>query len=255
MTDGSVTLPSSMNSSGFAKLEHFVDDFPSSSDFVLLDHLEEEDDQQDCASTLSISSNTFSIYSPEDTTISFSRPSLDKDTNHRMPRHRFVQNLAGSFSKDDRDPSPTTSAVEEGRHRAVHNFTTNIIQQLPSNVNLRQQYENHAVASSKSSKATRGLPHKKSNLALLPVSSSSSLSHQYKIASVPLKKTAIESEVRSFLQRADLESTTKAQVKAHLIKYARLDENDLVAMNFVNDCIEKVTTELLKQPNERRYDQ
>jgi hypothetical protein len=262
MTDGSATLPSSMNSSGFAKMDQQIDDLPSTNDLVLLDHLQDDDDQQDRASTLSISSNTFSIYSPEDVTdpvvvsLRHHRHPLDQDmsvTTDRMPRHRLVQNLTSSSSSEDdpHDASPLPIAVEEGRRRAVHNFNTTIIQQPPSNVNLRQQYENHATApKSILLKATRRLPHKKSNMAM---SSSSSLSHQYKkmnIEGAPVKKTAIEAEVRSFLQRADLESTTKAQVKTHLIKYARVDENDPVVMKFVNDCIEQVTTELLNQQGE-----
>lgn len=280
MTDGSATLSSSMNSSGFAKLDHMpLDDAPSthvSSDLVLLDHHPFEEDQQDCASTLSISSNTFSIYMSEDTATaamdsSSSRhhhdhhryqESIPKD---RMPRHRLVQNLHTSNEDDDDDPHLPSAAMavvtDEGRHRAVHNFTTAIIQQPSSNINLRQQYENPSTHNNKSTVLkSRRLPHKKSNRALLPMTSSNSLSHEYKKMNITtegtsmtlLMKTTMEAEIRHYLQRANLESTTKAQVKAHLVKHVRLDEHDEVVIQFINECIEKVTTELLNQQDERK---
>jgi hypothetical protein len=257
ITDGSETMPSSMNSSGFAKMEHLpVDDLPAAhlpSNLELIDHHHQDED--DRASTLSISSNTFSIYSPEDTTTaaitaasSHPRHPLDHQQQDRMPRHRLVQNLAHPAFEGN--PAPPLAALEEGRHRAVHNFTT-IIQQPPSNLNLRQQYDSHANAPNTLLKARR-LPHKKSHNHVLPMSSSSSLSHQYKKMNVDVSAAKIEAEVRSFLQRADLESTTKAQVKAHLVKHVRVDENDQTVMKYVNDCIEQVTTEMLNQLDDLR---
>lgn len=115
IADGSTVLDS-MNSSGFAKIPN---------EKPVLD-----EEQQDRASTLSISSNTFSIYSPEEDTME-ERPQL--------PRHRIVIHHTQQYHNEE---SVRNDALESGRNRAIHNFTHN---QNPSSATLRQQFENHVT--------------------------------------------------------------------------------------------------------------
>ncbi|KAI8376593.1 chitin synthase-domain-containing protein [Choanephora cucurbitarum] len=71
----------------------------------LVEHLDDVSFQDDRASTLSISSNTFSIHLNED----YNQPTF-------IPRHR----LGNQYQHN---PSSQNN-YSEGRHRAVHNFTT-----------------------------------------------------------------------------------------------------------------------------------
>lgn len=83
------TLLNSMSSSGFAKLHE--------------ETVELECFEDDCSSTLSIASNTFSVFTPD----------LEE---HVMPRHRLVGGSSEMAIIND----------ENGRNRAVHNFTNNL---------------------------------------------------------------------------------------------------------------------------------
>lgn len=115
MTDESTVL-SSVNSSGFAKVPVEENKRISEED--------QEMEQCDRASTLSISSNTFSVYTPE-----------EPPAEERLPRHRLV------MYHNQRSEEPQRKDLQEsGRNRAVHNFNYNA-----SSVNLRQQFENHAT--------------------------------------------------------------------------------------------------------------
>ncbi|GAN04102.1 hypothetical protein MAM1_0055d03561 [Mucor ambiguus] len=259
MADGS-TLPSSLNSSGFAKIPIYPD-HPHHSDDILMntvpiliddDHVmpdkdDGDDEQQDRASTLSISSNTFSIYAPE-------TPSQDPpDAPASLPRHRMALYNSDSQSSEDEQPTPTLhKGLEEGRSRAVHNFTLQQSQpQNASHVNLRQQYDNHATLRNTTNITTPVLFKARrlkkaaaaaaaaSGSAILHAPSSSSLSRHFRntsdstnpsfLRNQPSKSTlntteadlpaAIQAEVKHYLQRMDLESTTRAQVKSHLTQH------------------------------------
>jgi len=261
MADGS-TLPSSLNSSGFAKIPIYPDHQRQSDDILMStmpiliddDHplpdkeaVDNDDEQLDRASTLSISSNTFSIYAPE---MSTQEP---HDVSASLPRHRMaLYNSDSQSSEDDQPTSTTNKGLEEGRSRAVHNFT---LQQ--SNTNTPVLLKSRRL---KKAAATSG--------AILHVPSSSSLSRHFRnmsdstnpsfIRNQPSKSTlntteadlpgAIQAEIKHYLQRMDLESTTRAQVKSHLIQHFgihRIDESDGQLMSFINQCIETVTSDLL----------
>ncbi|KAI8090143.1 chitin synthase-domain-containing protein [Gilbertella persicaria] len=227
--DGIATLPTSLNSSGFAKTPNteslLVDEI------LQADQAEEAYAQDDRTSTLSISSNTFSIRSPE-----------DHNSSTFVPRHRIGNyDSKASFPEDH---------LHEGRHRAVHNLTT--LQQHGSHAKLRQQFENHATMRMN----LMLKPKKPKKIPAMP--SSSSLSRHYyetpksnlitndmNLAQV---QGTIKAEIHDYLQVVDLESTTRAQVKAHLIEHfgpQRINENDEELMNFVNICIEEITFSFL----------
>ncbi|KAL9559197.1 hypothetical protein PS6_000908 [Mucor atramentarius] len=287
MADGS-TLPSSLNSSGFAKMpvysdhQHQSDDILMNTMPILIDDdhplpdkeaVDDDDEQQDRASTLSISSNTFSIYAPE---MSTQEP---HDVPASLPRHRMaLYNSDSQSSEDDQPTSTTNKGLEEGRSRAVHNFTLQQSQQQnASHLNLRQQYDNHATLRNTTNTNTNNPVLLKSRRlkkaaatsgAILHVPSSSSLSRHFRnmsdstnpsfLRNQPSKSTlntteadlpgAIQAEIKHYLQRMDLESTTRAQVKSHLIQQFgvhRIDESDGQLMSFINQCIETVTSDLL----------
>lgn len=296
MTDGS-TLPSSLNSSGFAKIPSYSDHQQHSDEIMMNtmnsdnpilidgDNTPDDDEQQDRASTLSISSKTFSIYTSE---VSYQEQHETHLRNSdRLPRHRIALHNNDSQGLEDDPPSLITNkGLEEGRSRAVHNFTLQQSQQQQnaSHANLRQQYDNHATLRNNINNNNNNTVLLKSrrlkkaaatatatatgNGPILHIPSSSSLSHHFRNMSdstnPPFLKnqsskstlatnevdiqTAIKSEIKLFLQRVNLESTTRAQVKSHLIQHFgihRIDESDGPLMIFINQCIETVTSELL----------
>lgn len=291
MADGS-TLPSSLNSSGFAKIPVYpdTDDMLMTAVPILIDDehvmpdkddlIDDDDEQQDRASTLSISSNTFSIYAPE------TSPQDLHDAPASLPRHRMALYHSDSQSSEDAQPTPPLHrGLEEGRSRAVHNFTLQQSQpQNASHVNLRQQYDSHATLRNTTNTTpvlfkTRRLKKAAATAAasgntILHVPSSSSLSRHFRntsdstnpsfLRNQPSKSTlntaeadlpaAIQAEIRHYLQRMDLESTTRAQVKSHLTHHfgARLvDESDGQLMSFVNQCVDNVTSDLLSSESSK----
>lgn len=294
MADGS-TLPSSLNSSGFAKIPVYPDHsllidedhaVPDKDDLKDDDNEDSDDDeQQDRASTLSISSNTFSIYTPE---IASPDP---HDIPASLPRHRMaLYNSDSQSSEDDQPTPPLHKGLEEGRSRAVHNFTLQPSQpQNASHVNLRQQYDHATLRNTpnittttitttpvlfKSRRLKKAAAAATSSKTILHVPSSSSLSRHFRntsdstnpsfLRNQPSKSTlntteadlpaAIQAEIRHYLQRMDLGSTTRAQVKSHLTQHfgARLlDESDPQLMSFINQCIDSVTNDLLSSDSSK----
>ncbi|CEP17984.1 hypothetical protein [Parasitella parasitica] len=344
MTDGS-TLPSSINSSGFAKIPIYSDNQqqytandifmstmrPNHLALIVDDHSppqgsnsdnsnndytddqdddpdddnnEDDDDQQDRASTLSISSNTFSVCRAdtlqdveEQYGMSLRRPSSD-----RLPRHRLALYTSDSLSASNDQGSSSAvynsrEGLEEGRSRAVHNLASSLHQQqtAASHANLRQQYDNHAAL--RNANTTTALLKSKrlkkvaaaagattsstttatatGNGPILHIPSSSSLSRHFRNMSDSTSspsflrnqaskstlntndvdiRSAIRSEVRAYLQRVSLESTTSTQVKSHLMLLfgsQRIDEADTPLMDFISQCIENTTNELLYSNNIR----
>ncbi|KAL9547577.1 hypothetical protein MBANPS3_006103 [Mucor bainieri] len=283
--DGS-TLPSSINSSGFAKMpvyaDRHADDMPvlidDAPDSALNDHDNDNDEQQDRASTLSISSNTFSIYTPDTTAPQHDDYDDALDVPVSLPRHRRALLYHSDHSQSSEDEPPPLQRQqqqrgrEEGRSRAVHNFTLQPQQQNASHANLRQQYDSHATMRQTTPAAlfkTRRLKKAAATAggAILHAPSSGSLSRHFRntsdstlLRNQPSKSTlntteqaadlpaAIQAEIKHYLQRMDLASTTRAQVKAHLAQHfgARLmDESDGELMGFVHQCIDTITSDLL----------
>ncbi|KAI8643982.1 chitin synthase-domain-containing protein [Parasitella parasitica] len=313
MTDGS-TLPSSINSSGFAKIPTYLDSQqhadeilmstirPENPILIVDDHSprasnadnSNDDEQQDRASILSISSNTFSIYNAYNAynaEIPFQQEhfGMPVGSNDRLPRHRIaLYNNENLDTDDDQGLSTAYSkeGPEEGRSRAVHNFSLQQPQQqTASYANLRQQYDNHAALRNASPPANTTTLLKSKRLkkvaaatsgsgSILHIPSSGSLSRHFRNMSDSTSpsflknqaskstlitgevdiRTAISSEVRSYLQRVSLESTTRVQVKSHLIQHFGvqwIDESDTQLMDFVNQCVENVTNELLNSVDMR----
>lgn len=231
------------------------------------------------STTLSIASKTFSIITHDNIhSISDDDYEDDRETRtNRLPRH---QRLLDSLRQNN-DTQRTSEAPvpEEGRRVALHNLNinnnhSNLSTHHPSNANLRQQYDNHAnvndILPTKPAATPRRLLTKNA------ISSSNSLSHHYRNMSnsnnshalslrtqpsranmnlitndmsLPEVQQVIKAEIRYYLQRADLESTTRAQVKAHLLRHfgeSRINEDDEQMMNYIALCIEEITIELCK---------
>ncbi|KAG2232801.1 hypothetical protein INT48_008727 [Thamnidium elegans] len=200
------TLPSSLNSSGFAKIPD--GDLMMMSEVSPIEE-QKEDVQFDRASTtLSIKSNTFSVIAYD----------IEEEES---PRHQRLMN---------HEYKPRTPGVEEGRSMALHNFSSAVNLRphqrlaIPSSNSLSRHYEqNHAIS-------LRTQPSK-ANI----ITNDMSLSEV---------KNAIKAEIRSYLSRADLETTTRAQVKSHLAQHFRnfrIDEQD----DYITNCIEIITLEFL----------
>ncbi|KAI9478769.1 MAG: chitin synthase-domain-containing protein [Benjaminiella poitrasii] len=184
LMDGS-TLPSSLNSSGFAKVpKSLLDDHLPRHDPGLtpqhaltlfnngsheLDQSLDDDALQNRTSTLSISSNTFSIHTNDDMVCT-----IEPSTHHQLPRHRVI-----ALHQDHLAVSEQTTTMQahkdeqrhEGRHRAVHKFRQLQQQQQQqqqhqpsqtfnaSNSNLRQQYDlgRNTVIANSSTKVSKRL--------------------------------------------------------------------------------------------------
>lgn len=225
------TLPSSLNSSGFVKIPDHSDgdimmrnlsDLSQQEENELLqDELDEKDDQDEydtqfdrASTTLSIKSNTFSIITPD----------IDQE---ELPRHqRLMQQV----------PKPRTPGREEGRSIALHNFNQNTIrpshrQQLaapPSSSSLL--YDHHNL---------RAPPPSKPSSTNVLITNDMSLNE--------IKHT-IKQEIKNYLSRVDLATTTRAQVKSHLSNHFgnfRIDEQDEKLMDYITNCIDKIIFELL----------
>lgn len=288
-TPDNSTLPSSLNSSGFAKVPIYPDGYRHQEDVMMMDlsntnnvplsvsreEKEHEIIQSDRASTtLSIASNTFSVIAYEN----YAYENIEEEEEQqvrRLPRHQRLLDSAKSHQETIMEaPGP-----EEGRRIALHNFNNTNNNSASSthnlsNANLRQQYDNQAnninIHHNKPvSTPTRRLLTKNA------LSSSNSLSRHFRnmsdsnnnnvlsLRTQPSKtniaiitndmsmaevQQVIKNEIRNYLQRVDLESTTRAQVKAHLIKHFRshrIDENDEQLMNYISNCTEEITFEFL----------
>lgn len=217
------TLPSSLNSSGFAKVQDGYQEIMMMTDVSPIVAERKEDTQFDRASTtLSIKSNTFSI--------------VAHDTLHEeeeeLPRHQRLMHY---------EHKPRTPGAEEGRKTALHNFS--------SSVNLRQHNDTrrlltkHAVPSSNS--LSRHYESNNANSLRTQPSKVNLITHDM---TMPEIQHTIKAEIRSYLSRVDLASTTRVQVKLHLAQHfgsLRIDEQDDKIMNFIGNCIEEITFEFL----------
>ncbi|CAO3629962.1 unnamed protein product [Mucor hiemalis] len=227
------------------------------------------------STTLSIASNTFSIINHENLhSNSDDDNEDDRDSQiNRLPRHqRLLNNLQPT---NDTQRIPETNVLEEGRRIALHNLNINNNHSSSSthnlsNANLRQQYDIHsnvniypnkpvstprrlltknAVSSSNSlSHHFRNMSNSNNNaLSLRTQSSKANMTFITNDMSIAEVQQVIKTEIRYYLQRADLESTTKAQVKAHLVRHFgehRINENEEQMMDYIDVCIEEITMEL-----------
>jgi cellulose synthase/poly-beta-1,6-N-acetylglucosamine synthase-like glycosyltransferase len=214
--DGS-TLPSSLNSSGFAKIPAYGDVLSYKESTETEPSPEEDQDVQDRASTLSIISNTFSISSAH-------------SNEHRLPQHH-------RFGAAD-TPQPS---LDEGRHTAIHtNMSSNMRHVNTSNVSLR-----HTGANVGSSPLRT---RRKKGLLVAP--SNSSLSHHYRHQSIDDgsdMKLVLRNEVRNYLQQANLDLITRAQVKQHLVTLfgSKIEQEEW--LEYVNECIEETTLSFMSE--------
>lgn len=274
---GSTTLPSSLNSSGFAKIPKGVEEKDGS--MMMMELIEtppplvvEQDDplkdndpssyNNDRASTtLSIKSNTFSLLAMDSShhgTINEEGEEEEIESTVRLPRHqRLLDN--NNNTQYQTSSSPRHHQLDEGRSVALHKFNPHQnnnqpypLQQIRSNTSVpiydsmipqqpRHRFLNNKATSNSLSRHFRNM----SQPSLRTQPSKVNLNDNLTQAEV---QQAIKLEIRSFLMRADLESTTRAQVKQHLKEVfgaAKINESDVQLMQFVTDCIEEITFEFL----------
>lgn len=218
------TLPSSLNSSGFAKVQNGYQEVMMMTDVLPIVDDRKEDTQFDRASTtLSIKSNTFSI--------------IAHDTLHEeeeeSPRHQRLMQY---------EYKPRIPGIDEGRKTALHNFSSSV--NLRQNNDTRRLLTKHAVPSSNSLSRNYESNNHATSLRTQP-SKVNLITHDM---TTPEVQHTIKAEIKSYLSRVDLETTTRAQVKMHLAQHfgsLRIDELDDKMMDFISDCIEQITFELL----------
>ncbi|KAI7874956.1 hypothetical protein K492DRAFT_211243 [Lichtheimia hyalospora FSU 10163] len=184
----------------------------------------------DRRSIRSTTSNTFSLAS--------SNLSLDPEISMETARHDMLS-LHGSDDPSSSSSRPLQQADEEGRTAALHgrvglkipghgyNGTT------PSPPGLH-----HTTSKSiRRRKASPPEPSRQNKDVLLPAATTTAMQDN--------SIQAIEQEIRVFLQDADLNSITRAQVKQHLYSiFGELQDEELV-----HKCIEDITLEYLTRPS------
>ncbi|KAG2205224.1 hypothetical protein INT47_009489 [Mucor saturninus] len=226
------TLPSSLNSSGFAKIQDgggYVENMMMTDVSPIIVDERKEDTQFDRASTtLSIKSNTFSVIAHH------TLHEDEEEEEEELPRHQRLMHY---------EYKPRTPGAEEGRKTALHNFS--------SSVNIRQTNDarrfliKHAVPSSNSLSRHYEANHAPPISLRTQPSKVNLITHDM---TMPEIQHTIKAEIKSYLLKADLATTTRAQVKLHLAQHfgsLRIDEHDDKMMDFISDCIEQITFELL----------
>ncbi|KAG0174847.1 hypothetical protein DFQ30_002470 [Apophysomyces sp. BC1015] len=198
------TIPSSVASSGFAKM---YDTEPPAD--VRLQNTDQPHDRQ-------------SVFSMASATHSFASSNLSMDPEATLEKTRRSTLHEPSIQDND-----------EGRSSALH-----------GKFNLRIPRHSNASASS-----TRGLAiptrsrHQPPTLPLLS-SLAGSVSDNY--VSEADCRAVLRNEIRAYLEEVNLNSTTRAQVKAHLFNvFGDKIEQDHETQMFIHDCIEEVTLEYL----------
>ncbi|KAI8971110.1 chitin synthase-domain-containing protein [Pilobolus umbonatus] len=208
------TVPTSLNSSGFAKIPGYPEidtDNEDTASTPSVHPYQEEDTLQDRTSILSIASNTFSLQSTQ------------------SPRF---------------DPLNTHLLSEEGRSVALHHKITANVLQSASNINLRQPTKSIQKPASKS-KRKKGMAVTSSQSLSRHFRDTSDTLHIMLTPemSVSEVRIVIKREVRAYLQKSDLSVTTKTDVEQYVMY--TLGHRVQEMTEFVDQCIDEITQEFL----------